>query len=234
MKQILIAGASSGIGAALYEGYSQREGYRVWGTSRHPAGSPLLTLDITCSDSLNGFSHELGDLVDHIDTVIVCSGLLHQSGQRPEKALREVDLTHLMNSFATNAAGHLLLYRHLEPFLKRSSHPVCVSLSARVGSIGDNRQGGWYAYRMSKAALNMGVKTLSIEWQRKMPGATILAVHPGTTDTGLSRPFTPKLPKHHQLQTPAEAAEKIALIADSASPSISGHFIDYAGNPVPW
>lgn len=159
------------------------------------------------------------------------TGFLHGAGMEPEKSWRELDAAHLAHAFAINAIGPALLMKHFLPLLPRDRRAVFATLSARVGSIGDNRLGGWYAYRASKAALNQLVRTAAVELRRSRPQAICVALHPGTVDTGLSAPFAKS---GLQVQAPAEAAARLLAVIEGLGPGDSGEFFDHRGEPVPW
>jgi NAD(P)-dependent dehydrogenase (short-subunit alcohol dehydrogenase family) len=152
---------------------------------------------------------------------------------RPEKRLKDVDFDDLLLSFDVNALGMMRLATELEPLLRASRAPRFVTLSARVGSIADNRLGGWYAYRASKAALNMLLRTLSIEWSRSMPKLICVALHPGTVSTALSAPYV-ATNRTRRLFTPAEAAENLLGVIEELEPEDSGGFYAWDGKEVPW
>ncbi|HRG72895.1 MAG TPA: SDR family oxidoreductase, partial [Thauera aminoaromatica] len=163
--------------------------------------------------------------------VFDATGFLHGAGMEPEKSWRELDAAHLAHAFAINAIGPALLMKHFLPLLPRDRRAVFATLSARVGSIGDNRLGGWYAYRASKAALNQLVRTAAVELRRSRPQAICVALHPGTVDTGLSAPFAKS---GLQVQAPAEAAARLLAVIEGLGPGDSGEFFDHRGEPVPW
>lgn len=163
--------------------------------------------------------------------VFDATGFLHGAGMEPEKSWRELDAAHLAHAFAINAIGPALLMKHFLPLLPRDRRAVFATLSARVGSIGDNRLGGWYAYRASKAALNQLVRTAAVELRRSRPQAICVALHPGTVDTGLSAPFAKS---GLQVQVPAEAAARLLAVIERLGPGDSGEFFDHRGEPVPW
>jgi NAD(P)-dependent dehydrogenase (short-subunit alcohol dehydrogenase family) len=149
-------------------------------------------------------------------------------GNGPEKRLADLDPAILARAFAINAIGPALLIKHFADLLPRQGRCVFATLSARVGSIGDNRLGGWYAYRASKAALNQMLRTAAIEIARKRPEALLLALHPGTVRTGLSAPFTAP----GQGITPGECAARLLRVMECAVET--GTFLDHRGDPVPW
>ena len=163
--------------------------------------------------------------------VIDATGFLHDAEFQPEKSLRQLDPAHLARSFALNATGPALLMKHFLPLLARDQRAVFATLSARVGSISDNRLGGWYAYRASKAALNQLVRTAAIELARTRPQAICVALHPGTVATGLSGPFAKA---GLDVQTPTEAAAKLLTVITGLTPDRSGTLIDQLGTTVPF
>lgn len=163
--------------------------------------------------------------------VIDATGFLHDARQRPERSWRDLDAATLARAFALNATGPALIMKHVLPLLPRAGKAVFATLSARVGSIGDNRLGGWYGYRASKAALNQIVRTAAVEQRRRWPDALCLALHPGTVETPLSSPFARDgLP----IQSSAEAAARLLAVIDSLGPEDSGGFFDHHGASIPW
>ncbi len=161
--------------------------------------------------------------------VVVATGVLHGPGLAPEKRLADLDMDTLTSVFRINTFGPALVIRHFAPLLERQRSLFAV-LSAKVGSIGDNRLGGWYAYRSSKAALNMIIRTASIELRRTHPGAVLAAVHPGTVRSALSRPF-----RGDEIgQAPAVAAAAMLAALDALQPADSGGFVAYDGQRLPW
>ena len=159
------------------------------------------------------------------------TGFLHGSGFKPEKTLAAVSPAHMAHAFAVNAMGPALLMKHFLPLLPKQGKSVFATLSAKVGSIGDNALGGWYSYRASKAALNQLVHTAAIELARKRPEAVCVALHPGTVDTGLSSRFAKT---GLTVRTPGEAASRMLLVLDALTASRSGGFFNHDGEPLPW
>ncbi len=160
--------------------------------------------------------------------ILHAAGLLHRNGIAPEKSLAAIDAEALQAVFQVNALGPALVLRHFLPLLDKQG--AMAMLSAKVGSIGDNRLGGWYAYRASKAALNMLIKTAAIELARSKPKARLLALHPGTVISKLSQPF-----RGAAAARPAElAAAQMLQVIDSLGPAHSGSFHAYDGQPLPW
>ncbi|RTR00490.1 SDR family NAD(P)-dependent oxidoreductase [Halomonas nitroreducens] len=235
----LVTGASGGIGTALVEKLlaSPRPG-RVYAVSRqaicHP--DPRLTalpLDITTPQGRAGLAEAIGDTPLHL--LINTVGLLHdtQAGIAPEKKLGDLDAEALSRLFQVNAATPALLLGTLEGSLKGRHPAVIASLSARVGSIGDNRLGGWYAYRASKAAHNMLMKTVAVEMHRLNPQAIVVCLHPGTTDTPLSAPFQSRVPEGKLFST-AFVAERLLEVLGRRTPEDSGDFRDWNDDPIAW
>lgn len=240
----LVQGASRGLGLELVRQLAVTHD-RVIATCRHPAdahalaalaaSSPAVTilrLDVTDETSIARAAGEAAALVPCLDLVINAAGLLHAPDHQPERRLVEVGATGLARSLAVNAIGPIVLARYLEPLLASSERAVFAAISARVGSIGDNRLGGWYSYRASKAALNMLIKTLAIEWARRTPPITCIALHPGTVDTDLSRPFL-GTGKRRTFSAELAARQLIAVVADAA-PERTGSFLAWNGETIPW
>ncbi len=221
MLNALIIGGSGGIGKALARALDGRETTIVVGRSTTPG------IELTDESSIAAAAEALRPL-GPFHRIVDATGALTIDGRGPEKRLAELDAPHLARAFAINAIGPALLLKHFAPLLPATGRCVFATLSARVGSIGENELGGWYGYRASKAALNQIWRTASIEIGRKRPEAILMALQPGTVRTGLSAPFT----KGDQGFTPDEAAEKLLAVMDSAT--ASGVFLDYAGRTVAW
>ncbi|TCI05182.1 SDR family oxidoreductase [Corallincola luteus] len=169
-----------------------------------------------------------------IEKIYICSGMLHEGVIRPEKSLTQLTSAHMTHSWLVNAVGPLLVAKHAEPLLKKSrGQSIFAALSARVGSISDNRLGGWYGYRMAKAALNMGVKNLAIEWQRKRMNTICVALHPGTTDSPLSAPFQANVDSD-KLFSPAYTASHLLRLSSQLTQSHTGKFFAWDGSELPW
>jgi NAD(P)-dependent dehydrogenase (short-subunit alcohol dehydrogenase family) len=163
--------------------------------------------------------------------VIDATGFLHDTRFSPERSWRQLDAAHMAHAFAVNAIGPALLMKHILPALPRQGRVVFASLSARVGSIGDNRLGGWYSYRASKAALNQLVRCAAIELARINRDSVCVALHPGTVDTGLSGPFAKT---GLDVQTPGQSAARILSVLGTLTPAQSGGFFDQNGIAVPF
>jgi NAD(P)-dependent dehydrogenase (short-subunit alcohol dehydrogenase family) len=162
--------------------------------------------------------------------IINAAGILHGEHGMPERRLTELNYAHMQAVFRANTFGPALVLAHFAPLLARRERSVFATLSAKVGSIGDNRLGGWYSYRASKAALNMLVKTAAIEVARTHPQAVLCALHPGTVNSGLSAPFNGS-----QLgRAPDAAAADLLKVMDGLAPQDSGGFFAYDGQRLPW
>lgn len=235
--KILIIGASGGIGGAILEHCQHRfpnaELHATYcSTPPKPVSSLNLVwhqLDASCETSVANLSQTFTDL----DWVINCIGFLHDADKGPEKNLSSVDTHFFYQNINRNTLPTLLLAKYFSATLKKSKAPKLACLSAKVGSISDNRLGGWYSYRASKAALNMIVKTISIEWSRSLRKGVILALHPGTTDTQLSKPFQANVPPG-KLFSPQKVAEDLVAIIERSTPDNSGRFYSYSGEELPW
>jgi NAD(P)-dependent dehydrogenase (short-subunit alcohol dehydrogenase family) len=193
----------------------------VTGLSRSADG-----LDVTDPVSVD---RVLGALDGPFDLIVVASGILAPDGHAPEKSLDAIDAGVMARTLAVNAIGPALILRHAPRLLPRDGRSVVAVLTARVGSIGDNRMGGWYSYRASKAAANQIVHGAAIEIGRKRKEAVVVALHPGTVATA----FTADYPGHRKV-TPDEAAANLLRVIDGLTPAQSGGFFDWAGEEVPW
>ena len=223
----VIFGAGGGIGGALGETLRSGGGFEhvvMFGRTTTPS---VDLLDEAKLQRAAAFAAEKGDL----RLVIDATGFLHDQRQGPEKTWRQLDAGNLARSFALNAIGPALIMKHVLPRLPKTGKAVFATLSARVGSIGDNRLGGWYSYRASKAALNQLVRTAAVELARRAPEAICIALHPGTVATALSEPFAAT---GLEIHTPAEASRHLLSVIDGLSVEANGGFFDWRGLPVPW
>jgi len=234
----IVIGATGGIGAALVEQLAARaEGGPVVALSRRrpetlPQGVSWGPIDLDDEASILAAAEALDPHVA-IDRVLVATGRLQALGRAPEKTWRHLDREGLLAAFADNAVGPALVAKHFLPRLPRDQRSVFAALSARVGSIGDNRLGGWYGYRASKAALNQLIHTLAIELARQRPQAICVALHPGTVDTGLSAPFQGGV-SAEKLFSRDLAATQLLSVLDGLNPADSGGFFAWDGAAIPW
>ncbi len=221
MKTALIIGASGGIGSAVSKALVAR-GVAVTGLSRRVDG-----LDVTDEASVAAI---MGALEGVFDLIFVASGALEIDGAPPEKSLQAVTTRALADQFAVNCIGPSMVLKHGLRLLPRKGRAVFVALSARVGSIGDNRLGGWYSSRAAKAALNQMIHTAAIEFGRTHKDAICVCLHPGTVATD----FTAKYAARHKTVPPEEAAQNLLAVIEGLVVSDSGLFFDWAGKPVSW
>jgi len=222
----LIIGATGGIGRALADALEARGVHeRVVRLSRR--SDPAV--DVCDEASIARAAEWLAEEGAALRLVIDATGFLHDERFRPERVLAGIDPDHMAKAFAINATGPALLMKHVLPLLPREGRSVFATLSARVGSIGDNRLGGWHAYRASKAALNQLVRGAAIELGRKRREAICVALHPGTVDTPLSQPFARS---GLAVRSPDVAAEEILAVIDALTPADSGGFFDHKGERV--
>ena len=245
----VIQGASRGIGLALVERLLERSGPGlVFATCRHPRRADalrvlakahperlrVLTLDVADERSIAAAASCIAARTPCVNLIVNCAGVLHEPhGMRPERRLADVDAGAFMRSVGTNALGPLLVAKHFASLFPRRGRAVFATLSARVGSIGDNRLGGWYAYRAAKAAQNMVTRNLAIELRRRHRGIVCVALHPGTVDTDLSKPFQAGVPAE-RLHTPAAAAEHLLTVIDGLEDDSNGRFYAWDGRELPW
>ena len=257
-QSILLVGARGGLGAAwLRRLRDSLPGGAVFATSRlvsepladraeglqtdlaaAPGGVPIhpLPLDLEDPASIERLAQAVQERIrveglPPLRTVIVASGLLHGPGLAPEKSLRALDAAAMHRLMAVNAIGPALLARQVLPLMPRQGRVVFAAVSARVGSISDNRLGGWYGYRASKAALNQLVRTLAIEWSRTARDSVCVTLHPGTVDTGLSRPFQGNVPQD-QLFTPEQSVAHLDAVLRKLEPQHSGRCYAWDGREV--
>lgn len=227
MDLAVIIGATGGIGGALAEAL-ESEGVRVLRFARTLAGAAAI--DLTDEASIAAAAAETARH-GAPDLVFVATGLLHAEGHGPERAMKELDPAWLARNFQVNAIGPALVAKHFLPIMPRQGRCVFAALSARVGSIGDNRLGGWYGYRASKAALNQLIRTLSIEEKRRNPQSIVVAVHPGTVDTRLSQPFRASV-KPGQLFAPDRAAVQLLDLIEGLKSGDSGKLFAWDGTEI--
>ena len=224
----VVIGASGGIGEAMVAALDAAGAFdQVLGFSR--VSDP--DIDLLDEQSIIRAAKAVKTSGKDLRLVFDATGFLHGSGFRPEKTLAAIEPAHMAHAFAVNAIGPALLAKHFLPLLPSKGKSVFVSVSAKVGSIGDNALGGWYSYRASKAALNQLLHSAAIELKRKKPEAVCVALHPGTVDTGLSSGFAKAGLTVHK---PAEAAALMLAVLDQFTPAQSGGFFDYQGRALPW
>ncbi|MDQ1902570.1 SDR family NAD(P)-dependent oxidoreductase [Paracoccus sp. WLY502] len=218
----VVIGASGGIGGALMD--------RLQAAGRPVIGLSRPDLDLTDENSIARAARRVAGLGTP-GLILVATGVLHGPGMQPEKTIRALDADAMARAFAVNAVGPALILRHFLPLLPRNRRSVFAALSAKVGSIADNRLGGWYSYRASKAALNQILRTAAVELRRTHPQAICVAFHPGTVATPLSEGFAKT---GLQVQQPQDAASALLATIDRLEPAQSGAFLDRFGSPIRW
>lgn len=226
----LVIGASGGLGAALVTVLAEDGRFEpVIAASRTGPYRCDVTDEGSVADLADAVSAEIAGAP--LRLVLIATGFLHDERFAPERSLASLSPEHLAKAFAVNAIGPALVFKHMARLLPREGKSAIAALSAKVGSIGDNRLGGWHSYRASKAALNQIVRTSAIEIARRRPEAVCLALHPGTTDTRLSAPFEKK---GLDVVAPSIAARRLLAVIDGARASDSGGFFDYRAERLPW
>lgn len=247
MKRVVIAGVSGAIGSALATGLIERNSQtRVIGLCRDTRKAPevlraheqstVLPWDAEDSESPAVVVQALDSLLareEGIDGFIYAAGLLHGPGLFPEKRLEDLRADSMTRAFAVNATGFGLLTQALLPWLRHREFKRVAAISAKVGSITDNGFGGWYAYRSSKAAMNMLVRNLSIELPRRCKPIACVSLHPGTTESALSEPFSQSLAKL-KVHTPADTAANLLDVLDGVGEEDNGRFLSWDGSEIPW
>lgn len=247
-KNILIIGASRGIGLGFIRQLLEREeSVKLYATYRQKETAQelfklqiqysnslkLLQLDITEEEQISNLAKQLKQEISELHLVVNCVGILHEDTIKPEKSLRHINTENLLTYFQVNSIATVLLAKQLSPFFRHSHKTVLAAISAKVGSIEDNYLGGWYGYRASKAALNMFLKTISIEYKRTCPHTIVVALHPGTTDTHLSKPFQKNVPPE-KLFSVERTVKQLLTIIDNLTENDTGKFFSWDGNCLPW
>ncbi|MEL6321515.1 MAG: SDR family NAD(P)-dependent oxidoreductase [Cyanobacteria bacterium J06626_14] len=246
-SNVLIVGANGGIGLGFVKALLQDSTvHRIVATYRNPdTANELLTLermhstlvcvplDISDESQIEQAIAHISSIVPQLHLVINCVGILHDGDLQPEKSLRQINAEYLMRYFQVNSIGAVLLAKHLMPLFKRDRQSVFATISAKIGSIEDNRLGGWYGYRASKAALNMFLKTASIEYSRRCPKTIITLLHPGTTDSNLSKPFQRNVPPEKLFSAERTVSQLLSIIR-ALTPKDNGSFFSWDGRRLPW
>jgi NAD(P)-dependent dehydrogenase (short-subunit alcohol dehydrogenase family) len=221
----VVFGASGAIGQAFVQALqSDPRCAKVCGVSRQSSPG----LDLLDESSMAACAQVLA-AQGPFHLVLDATGALTLNGRGPEKRLDELDAAHLLNALHLNAVGPSLLLKHFEPLLASGERVIWGKLSARVGSIEDNRKGGWYGYRAAKAALNMLLQTAAIEIGRRRPLAVVAALQPGTVQSALSQPFVGQ-----DALRPEDAAQRLLSVLDALQPTARAQFVDHLGQHIPW
>ncbi|WP_394237190.1 SDR family NAD(P)-dependent oxidoreductase [Pseudomonas anguilliseptica] len=245
---VVVCGASRGIGLALTTQLLARANVAgVWAIARQASQAPgllelqtqygqrlhCLDADVCDEAALSVLAAQLRAAIPRLHLLLCTIGVLQDGAAKAEKGLSQITLEGLLATFQRNSFAPILLLKHLLPLLRGQHACTVAALSARVGSIGDNRLGGWYSYRASKAALNQLLHTASIELSRMNPNSCVLSLHPGTTDTALSKPFQANVPAD-KLFSPSYSAECLLAQIERHGPAQTGTFWGWDGQPIPW
>jgi NAD(P)-dependent dehydrogenase (short-subunit alcohol dehydrogenase family) len=237
MQALLIGGGSALGKAVLRQWQSDSSDRQLWSITRdceaRDDGRLHLRATDHSQDSMAALCEEIVAAGGAPERVVIALGTLHGDGYGPEKSLERLSLEALQHVFTVNCALPLLWLAALAPHLRRVDDCRIAVLSARVGSIGDNRLGGWYSYRSAKAALNMGLKSAAVEFARRAQGVKLIAYHPGTVDTPLSEPFQARVPAE-KLFTPSRAATCLINVMEGLAADGELAYVDWAGEAIPW
>lgn len=244
----LVTGGSGGIGLAIVQqllGLSNvGRVYATWRTASRSerlleiaksSGGRLVPVEANCTD-IAGVAHvgeQLRKQTDRLHLLVNTIGFLHEGDRQPEKSLSQVDPEQALESFRVNSLPTLMLAKELQRLFRHKDPAIFASISARVGSIEDNRLGGWYSYRASKAALNMYLRTIAVEFRRTCRSTCVVALHPGTTDTRLSQPFQKNVAPE-KLFSPNLCASQLIEVMRKLSAADSGNFYSWDGQKIPW
>ncbi|HAC65702.1 MAG TPA: cell-cell signaling protein [Cyanothece sp. UBA12306] len=243
----LIVGASRGIGLGFVKVLLKKRNFKIYATYRqenlatelfdlkreYPQQLHCLPLDITNEEQISNLSNCIQGKESQLHLVVNCVGILHEESLQPEKSLRQISSEKLLYYFQVNSIGSVLLAKHLLPLFRHPNGSVLACLSAKLGSIGDNYLGGWYGYRSSKAALNMLMRNVAIEYKRLCPHTIVVTLHPGTTATNLSKPFQKNVPKE-KLFSVERTVNQLLDVIDNLTESDSGLFFSWDGTRLPW
>lgn len=251
----MVQGASRGIGLEFVKQLLEKEKGHVIATCRNPSGATgllhlkskfaerlsILQLDVTNESTIEESAKSISEKYGSLNLLINASGILSiPQVLQPETTLRKVEKSSLLLAYEVNAVGPILVIKHMWPLLKDGGGlgterdvAVVANLSARVGSIGDNRLGGWHSYRASKSALNQLTKNISVEFARRKDPITCILLHPGTVDTDLSRPFQRNVPED-KLFTTEFSVQKLLSIIHNAKSHENGKFFAWDGQEIPW
>ena len=234
MEGLALVVGGGGIGRQIAEDLASKENnLEVILCGRKNVFKNFWELDIENENSLKDFKDKLSKSKLNLRLVLNATGRLHSEKLNPEKRLQHINKENLIESFSINAFAPILLAKTIEEFINKELEFNFASISARVGSITDNKTGGWYAYRAAKSAQNQLFKSLSIEWARKYPKAIITLLHPGTVNTNLSKPFHKFVPKD-KLFSPQKTSSYLIDILRHQKPTDSGKFIAWDGKEIPW
>jgi len=231
ISNIVVIGASGSIGSAFVREFIKIDNTRIYALSRSGTNfnNPKVVnyhIDIEDEQTIIRAINFITQEVNTIDIVIVATGALCIGEITPEKSIKQLSINNFNKLFAINTIGPAIVAKHFIPKLDKEHRTIFAAISARVGSIGDNKKGGWYSYRASKAALNMIMKNISIETSRTHPKCIVTMLHPGTVNSPLSSPFRSNLIAEN-IFTPAESVIRMIRVIDTLTPSDSGGFFSW-------
>ena len=244
----LIVGANRGIGLGFATKLAQDPNFaRIYATYRsqeaavelldlagqEPERICCLQVDATNEAQIAQATASIREEVDKLHLVVNCVGMLHQDNLQPEKSLKSINSDNLLRYFQINSIPTLSLAKHLLPLFRHDERSILAAISAKVGSIGDNQLGGWYGYRASKAALNMFMRNIALEYRRTSPRTIAVVLHPGTTDTRLSQPFQKNVPANKLFSVERTVAQLLEVI-ENLEEGDSGQFFSWDGSRLPW
>lgn len=236
MRNIVVGGGSGAIGAAFVAELARKYPH-AWISSLSRTRSDFsdarirpLHVDYLDETSLQSAAERV-EQYGSVDLIIAAGGILHQADMMPEKSLRDLSADKLLTLYSANTVGPALIAKHFLPLMPRDRRAIFTALSARVGSISDNRLGGWYSYRASKAALNMIIRSASIEMRRRNPQSVVVGLHPGTVDSALSKPFQGSVALE-RLFSPQYAVNRMIEVLEGLNASDSGYCYAWDGSRI--
>ncbi len=235
----VVVGSHGGIGGALVRKLNGLRNFdKIFCLSRREPSSSNgrlihMPCDVADTNSIDICRDRISDQIEQIDLLFIATGILHNERLRPEKRMQHLSISSMQEVFLINTFSPILVAKTFAPLMNKCDPAVIAALSARVGSIADNRLGGWYSYRASKSALNMYFRTFSIEMKRINPGLIVTMLHPGTTDTRLSSPFQKNVPAGKLFPPEKSAAHLLEVIA-GLSPEDTGNFFAWDGQAIEW
>ena len=233
---IVIIGASGSIGSAFVREFIKIDNTKIYALSRSEVNfnNPKVInyhIDIEDEQTIIKAANFITEEVSSLNIIILATGALSIGEITPEKSLKQLSINNFNKLFAINTIGPAMVAKYFVPKLNKNSRTIFAAISARVGSITDNKKGGWYSYRASKAALNMIVRNISIETSRTNPKAIVTMLHPGTVDSRLSAPFHNSV-MPETIFSPEESVVKMLKVIDSLTPEDSGKFFSWDGKQI--
>lgn len=235
MKSVAIIGSSGAIGRAFLDAYiADKEISNIYSISRTEVESNderiiHINIDVTDEVSVKAAASKIGE--NRLDKLIVATGILHTELFGPEKSIKDIKIENFVKIFSVNAFGPALIGKYFLPLMKKDKKSIAAFLSARVGSISENKLGGWYAYRASKSALNQIIKNFSIEAKRTNPTGIIIGLQPGTVKSKLSEPFQKNV-KKGKLLLPKDSVKSLIRVIESVMQNDSGKIFDWKGEEI--